>query len=533
MINGKEYYKIIFICEVLIDLYPDIEIIPLILFTFINHKELDIVLRICEKFIKINPNHKVISDVLDKLIKLNCYSTAITLLVKSLNEYSVKKFKIAHKIIFDSLLHDIINFNEIIELIKAVLRVNPLDSSILRLLPWMIENNCYNYKIVRICQVILGADNSSNNYIHLILKILQRLIDNGKYEIALQVGQELLLILPHSPEIWLLIGFTFTNLKDFKHAFNAYKNAVKFSPEKLKHKVLSYIAWTYICSGDYNKGITLCLKIEKPHKSLEFTDIIYNYLGYAYHKQGNSKKGIKFLRKALQLNSKYCHAWINLAKIKLEINNYQAAYIACVACLKINNQFMEALNFYKGLLTNQNLVLLSRIIIPFQTLGYVTSVESVKRSQTTYNQRKLFQYQQDFINLLHMIARTPLDNSIISIYGDLLKCKTCNIPMSLKHDILNYAVKKEFIYYECKTCGRQEKEERPYSEESMPYIKLHIILKPSTKKPKFTKLIHENFFITYSNAGSISKNTQTRLNSAVILYRAANEGHHQIKRYWV
>lgn len=89
------------------------------------------------------------------------------------------------------------------------------------------------------------------------------------------------------------------------------------------------------------------------------------------------------------------------------------------------------------------------------------------------------------------------------------------------------------MFYECESCGQTEKQEIRYDEESTPNIKIHIILKPSTEKPRHTKLVHENFFITFSNAGSISPNLQSRLNNAVTLYKAKNGGIYQIESYWV
>ncbi len=341
LINRKEYNKVVLICLDLIELYPDIDLIPLIIFTFINHKEFEIVLKICDKILEVAPNHKILFDILEKLEQLYYFNPIIDLCIKFLNTINRKKLMIIYDLISKFLSHDLFNSNYICKLITAVLQNNPQDIFIINIIPKLIKNNIYNNKLVKVCRSILDAS-VSPHIVHYLINIFQKLLDNGKYNMALQVSKELFSKLPQSPEVWLMVGGTYTKLGNYTQAFNAYRNALKYSDTKLTNKICISFAWMYICLGKYDKAIKLLLK----SKDRENKTLYDNYLGFAYFKNGNPKEGIELIKSSIMLDKNYCHAWINLAKVELELHNHYASFCACFECLKINNQYQEALDLY-------------------------------------------------------------------------------------------------------------------------------------------------------------------------------------------
>ncbi len=236
-------------------------------------------------------------------------------------------------------------------------------------------------------------------------------------------------------------------------------------------------------------------------------DICYNY----------------FIAKILQFEKNYCHAWINLAKIEFSTYNYYKAFMACLECLKINNQYKESLDFYQKLRTNPHIQILSKIRLSLQKLGHFSAFGHYENEGKPTQERKYIQYQQSFINFLKEIDKTDPNDDIVTIYGWIPKCKECNKPLRLHNSIINHKAKIEFIFYKCSICGHQERQEIHLGKESKPYIKILVILKSSAEKPKHLKLTYENFYITYSTAGSVPHNLLSRLKNAVRLYRANKE----------
>lgn len=100
--------------------------------------------------------------------------------------------------------------------------------------------------------------------------------------------------------------------------------------------------------------------------------------------------------------------------------------------------------------------------------------------------------------------------------------------MRIKNDIINHIINVEFVFYVCKTCGNKERVLNHRETESVPYIKIHIVVKSSVETPEPLKLVHEKFYITFSKAGSIPKKLQSRLEKAVNLFGTLKDNCDQI-----
>lgn len=308
----------------------------------------------------------------------------------------------------------------------------------------------------------------------------------------------------------------FIKRKNYKQAVNAYRNTLNLSKGKLNNKIYISVAWMYICKDNYDKAINLCLKFEEQeNKSLR-----NNYLGFAYCKKGDPKKGLKLIRSSIQLDKNYCHAWINLAKIELELKNYYKSFIACFRCLQINNQYKEALDFYRTLQNTIEIKTLSKIVPLINKLGYIPYLGPFECDGTAYKEIRYIRYSRAFIYFLSTVTSS---NKFLTIYAWFPKCERCDKPITIKNDIINHKINVEFVFYVCKACGTREKVMNHRETEFVPYIKIHIVVKPSVETPEPLHLIHERLHITFSKADSISRKLQSRLEKTVKLFDTSKD----------
>lgn len=114
------------------------------------------------------------------------------------------------------------------------------------------------YLMAALVTLLLGTSNpgfaDSGNYSSdTDLKPILKLIENGKYESAIDQLHDVLDVDPDNPDIMSLLGFSYRKTRNFEDALTFYEWALKVEPE---HKGANeYLGELYLETNQFDKAV--------------------------------------------------------------------------------------------------------------------------------------------------------------------------------------------------------------------------------------------------------------------------------------
>ena len=150
---------------------------------------------------------------------------------------------------------------------------------------------------------ILNSQNPSQNEI----KFLEKLYQERKYTTALEKAKQLIIIFPHSIELYNIIGILNSELNNLDEALDSFNKILDFNTEIAD--VYNNIGNVLKAKGDNN------LAIQNFNKSLKINPNfveVFNNLGLALMNLGEVNSAIYNFEKAIKINSNFFQAYNNL-----------------------------------------------------------------------------------------------------------------------------------------------------------------------------------------------------------------------------
>ncbi|MFX0023556.1 MAG: tetratricopeptide repeat protein [Candidatus Hermodarchaeota archaeon] len=529
LINKEKYDELVDLCYDVFSFDPNIKLIPKLIFTLINLKVNKSVVDLCELYLRNKKNDEIFYEAINEFLKYNNFSGAIDLCQMYIRVNPKGNLGFIRTMILASLKKKIKDPN-VFELIEALLEVTSGIKFIYNLIHSMLEIQNYN-AVINIIKLVLKSNSKEKLS---LMNIVNILFENGKFRGAWELCQKFIKIYPSSIDVLILYGRILTKRGEYQQSqilFNSILKQVPSSKPRLKSKILNFIGWNYIQQGDWIKATSPCIKSTKLNP--KYPDS-FNNLGYIYFKKGYVEKGIKLVKRALELNPNICQTWITLGKIYMDLRNYYDAFIACYKCLSLNNQHYEGISLYKKLSNNTDLKILSFLIPKMIKLGYRCVFDSLNETifpNKLLKNNRYIVYSEEFLNFLKKIRLAQMYlNDFVAIYCWLPKCESCEKILKIYGERINYKDSSKTKMYRCENCGKEKRSVERLDNENIPYLKLRVIFRSSLqtheKRTQFySKLDYESIFITYSTFNIIQNNSDSKLSelidnlkSAVLLY---------------
>lgn len=512
LINTEKYEDLVEVCNGLVKQNRNIELVKKIIYTLINLNEPYYVRAICDSYSEHYLRHGIILDSIKEFSKYENYSGALDLCLLYLDKGLDDSLHTIPKVIITSIVTGQ-DDKKLIEIVKKLLKINPQNSLVRELIQWAISVKNYPLTI-EICSILLTLDLHNLDF---LLNLIIRLNDNHETLVAKKLCKVLFKFFPQSPEVWAVAGYTFTKMGNYKKAFTAYNAAFKVIPQtnkKEKGMIVSYIGFTYICMGDFNKAIKICGESIRLYPKLAHS---YSYLGLAYYKVGDLESAFKFIRTALSINKRCYHAWAILGQIYLEGNNYYEAFLACFTCLKNNNQYPEGIVLYNKLVNNLSFNILTHILPKLVELGYRKGVVHLNESsfpQEFLKTQRFISYSNEFQKFFPKVS-IPFSEKVVAIYGNLPKCGLCKETLKIYGERINLKNNRRTYFYRCTKCGSKKEKVYPLNGNKTHSIKILVIVKPLIKKKEF-KLAYEDLFITYYSLDTVQGLIRSKKDSGLV-----------------
>ena len=163
------------------------------------------------------------------------------------------------------------------------------------------------------------------------------LISINKHNDSLNILNELEILEPSNPEIYLTKGVIYSHQKKYDLSINAYKMAIKFADDP--EDIYTNIAFEYENIGDYLRAINYLKKVLEINPENEA--IIYE-LSFCYELSGQSEECVEFYENFIDKNPYSKSAWFNLGIAFSNIDKYEKAIDAYDFCLAIDETFASA-----------------------------------------------------------------------------------------------------------------------------------------------------------------------------------------------
>ena len=525
LINEEKYELLVELCkEIINNDFSSVKksnLVRKIIFDLINLDEQDFAISICKTFLKVKPHDRIASKVIDEFIKYKNYSGALDMCALFL-QLKLDKWSIISKVVLESLKKSQEEDHKICNIIRLILEFKPQKEFICEVIYQAI--NVKKYSLVFEMLPFLIKLNIAD--LSFYLSIIYLVNDNGQCQEAWESCKALLELYPKSSNAWIALGYTLMSLGKYQKALDVYAHTLKITPSTsftTKSKIWSYIGLTLIYMGDIKKAIDICRKNLKIHRKYARS---YYQLGLIHYKKGNLETGIKYMKKALALDQNQYRTWATLGQIYLELNNCHEAFMACHACLSINNQYVEGISLYKQIMSDPLVKILSYAMPKIIKYGYREALFKLCDpifSPEFLRQHRYIYYSEAFQDFLREVRKTSSEN-IIAIYGQLHKCGNCNSPLRVYGEKINSKNGYKTLLYRCVRC-RFEEEEISQMMDEVSYLRINVIVK-TLLHTRQTTLNHEKIFLTYYTVDELQKLIETgrqsinfsSLNNSVLLY---------------
>ncbi len=213
---------------------------------------------------------------------------------------------------------------------------NIADSSGIFLEEFLPEENKYSEEIIvkEYCKKPINKSSglfNNPNQIQLLFTTGNTLYKTGKYEEAISVYDDLLVIDSFFYEVWVNRAVCLDYLGRYEAAIDSYNNALKINPN-------DYLSWsnrgvTLDKSGRNQEAlvsyeIALMIKLDNPNA-------LYNR-GIALRESGNYKGATASFDQALLINPKWYEAWNNRGNAFFYAGEYEEAINSYCKALEIN-----------------------------------------------------------------------------------------------------------------------------------------------------------------------------------------------------
>ena len=155
-------------------------------------------------------------------------------------------------------------------------------------------------------------------------------IKNGKYNQAIDISKQALLLEPKSKYAWRNLGVAYYYKEEYDKVINAFNRALELDPNNIAY--WNNLGVACIHKGNFDKAIDAFKRILDINTEYESA---WRNICIAYN-----KKGVNFDFRNLKPNSDV--SWYFLAKELLYSEFYEDALYACERCLSINPSFHDA-----------------------------------------------------------------------------------------------------------------------------------------------------------------------------------------------
>jgi pentatricopeptide repeat protein len=183
-----------------------------------------------------------------------------------------------------------------------------------------------------------------------------QLLENGKYEEALKVFEEML-DQGENPEIYYNIGYIKTVKEEYAEAIEAFRKATKL--DRYFAKAYEAMGRAYKALGkpeeameSLKKAAEIYMGSEKEEKAegilneiLEEnpdTINVYNTLGVLYRKRGDYQAALKQYEKALKIHPDQPKVYYNIGRLHVDLKNVPQAKINFQKAVALDPDFKEA-----------------------------------------------------------------------------------------------------------------------------------------------------------------------------------------------
>jgi tetratricopeptide (TPR) repeat protein len=179
--------------------------------------------------------------------------------------------------------------------------------------------------------------NESGSRIDKIFAEMNKLNSEQKYEEAIVLCNEVIIIAKYEQDNnqlgtgYFYLGYIYGQLKQYKQAINAYKQAIKIKPDN--HIAYYNMGVAYGELKQYKQAINAykqAINI-KPDNHIAY----YN-MGVAYGKLKQYKKAIETYQQVIKINPNYDSAYNNMGVAYGELGEYQSAIKAYRQAININ-----------------------------------------------------------------------------------------------------------------------------------------------------------------------------------------------------
>lgn len=520
LINSEQYGILVKLCQDILEFDPQIKLIEKVVFTLINLQENKSAIAICKKYLELNANHEIVIAILKEFVRYQKYSNAIDTCKMYLEINHSDDLGIVRKTILEFIIRGI-EYEKIFDLINYFLVLNPQNKFVYHLVYTLIESRDYSI-VFDIVNLLIELDSVSFPKLYKIIKLTS---DNGQSQGAAYLCEKILQKYSKSLELLVVYGYCLTNLGRFQNALDLFHDALKLvkpSDDETKGMVWSYIGRVYIGQENLQKATNACIKSLKLNHKIPET---YSNLGFLYWKKGYIERGIKLIKKGIEINENLCQAWTYLGEIYLELKNYHNAFKACFNCLSINNQFEGGRLLYKKLAKDPTIILLNWILFKLVKLGYRCGFDQIDTiSHDLLNKYRYVSYSKEFLLFLKRLD-SCLFNNVVAIYSWLPTCDFCKDILKLYGERVNYKSGYRTKLYRCSTCGWEKEEDHPLEVIDKSYLKVRVVVNSLSSLPnhnqshfRVSKLDYEKIFLTCSDLESFRNTATPKFQNAVLLY---------------
>ena len=287
LINSESYVELVETCQDILNINPRNTLVQKVAFSLINLHQFNHVCRISEIYLSLNPDHHLLPIFINECLKYGEYRTAIQLCLLYVFSNPQKKADLIRQIVFESLVNDE-NCEELSRLIQIHLKIEGEIDFYVGLVFKMVELRYLDLAVNLISLLIVSGYDDEKFFID-VMYVFNEIGETNRIQ---DFSNEILIRNPHSPELWAVIGYTFTKSNMYQHALNAFRNALQFNPSEnieLKSRIFSFLSLNFLLSGNYRKAITAGKKAEMLNPE---SDLPYTYLGYALYLMNETKKAI-------------------------------------------------------------------------------------------------------------------------------------------------------------------------------------------------------------------------------------------------
>ena len=168
---------------------------------------------------------------------------------------------------------------------------------------------------------------------------LLRLHNEGKFQDAVNLGEQLIKQFPNDPNIPNILGQAHFHLNQLEEAIGYYNSTIQLIPNHAEtHYRLGVALDKAGRCNDAIKSFNAAIELQPNYPEA------FNGLGISHYQKGNYEEAIVNYNKAVELKPYYAGAFINLAAAYIKSNYHEKAIRKYKAALKINPALSLAYN---------------------------------------------------------------------------------------------------------------------------------------------------------------------------------------------